>query len=354
MIRVGMCNMDKSMSKGIEEMIADILNGYDRWTVERFDGETLVEAVEAGSFDCRLLFANIFENDEKMEAVLACIENAGINTDIIYITDDCQRVMNCYRNHAYAYILKPIHDSDMKREISQYFKEQNIHQRCLRITFGGRESYIPIDSILYIESRHRKLLIYTEDETYEYYSRLDDMEKELAGEHFIRCHQSYLVAVPYITDYKDDYVYVAGRPVPVSRKYRMHIQSVIYQAELSDICTSGIFVHDGTHKLSNTKGSLICVKGEYMGKIIRLVPEQQVIVGRSGDTADVIVNLPQVSRQHCKITYHENGDYYEVQDCSTNGTFINGDEHLKRGDVYAVKPGTNIVFGDDRYIYRLG
>ena len=78
------------------------------------------------------------------------------------------------------------------------------------------------------------------------------------------------------------------------------------------------------------------------------------MVGRSGDTADVVVNLPQVSRQHCRITYHEKEDYYEVQDCSTNGTFLNGQELLRRGDVYAVKPGTSIVFGDDRYVYRLG
>ena len=108
----------------------------------------------------------------------------------------------------------------------------------------------------------------------------------------------------------------------MSRRYRPLIQSVVYQAELADDCKTEIFVNAGTHRLNNAKGSLICVKGEYMGKIVRLVPEQEIVVGRSGETADVVVNLPQVSRVHCRITYHEDDDYYEVKDCSTNGTFL--------------------------------
>ena len=352
-IKVGICNMDRQQAVHMENMLSDILSQYDRWEIEQYTKDTLIEALKEKTFSCSLLVLDVFEPEEEVD-IPSYLEQAGLKTDIIYITESQNRVMKCYQDRAYAYILKPLHDSDMRREISRYFKESNIQQRCLRITFNGTESYIPLDSIQYIESAHRKVFIYTADSQYEFYSRLDDLEGEVAGGNFIRCPQTYRIAVPYITDFTNETVVVAGKYIPVSRKYRALVQSVLYQAELAATSTTDNFVHAGVHQLTKTKGSLICVKGEYLGKIVRLVPEQTVMVGRSSETADVVVNLPQVSRQHCKITYHEQEDYYEVQDCSTNGTVLNGQELLRRGDVYAVKPGTSIVFGDDRYVYRLG
>ena len=87
-------------------------------------------------------------------------------------------------------------------------------------------------------------------------SRLDDIEKELAGAHFERCHQSYLIAIPYITDLKENAVYVDGERVSMSRRYRPLIQSVVYQAELTDDCKTEILVNAGTHRLNNAKGEL--------------------------------------------------------------------------------------------------
>ena len=106
----------------MENMLSDILSQYDRWEIEQYTKDTLIEAVKEQTFP------------------VVCLCWMYLN-----------RVMKCYQDRAYDYILKPLHDSDMRREISRYFKESNIQQRCLRITFNGTESYIPIDSIQYIE-----------------------------------------------------------------------------------------------------------------------------------------------------------------------------------------------------------
>lgn len=349
-----MCNIDREQSTHIERMLTDILNKYDRWSIVHYTTESLKKAIREHTFDCKLLMMDVFESENDEDDIPSQLEREGIDTDIIYITESKSRVMECYKNRGYSYILKPLHDSDIKREISRYFKERNIHQKCIRVTFNNIESYIPINSIKYIASVHRKVVIYTGDDTYEYYAKLDDLENELAGEHFVRCHQSYLVSLTHIDSYSNDIIRIGSQNITVSRKYKASFQSALFQAELSSESDTDNFVRSGAHKLSDTKGSLICVKGEQIGKIIRLVPENTVVVGRSAETADVVVNLPQVSRQHCRITYHEDKDYYEVQDCSMNGTFLNKNEMLRRGDVYAVKPGTNIVFGDDTHIYRLG
>lgn len=360
MIKVGLCNIAGEQEDHIKSMLADIISRYDDWEIERYSLDSLKAAIKERSFDCRLLMIDLFEADDEIRDILENLDREDIRTDIIYITESQNRVLECYRNRAYAYILKPMHDSDIRREIDRYFKEININQKCIRITFGGKAEYIPVDNIQYVESEHRKVYIYTTTGRYEYYSRLDDLEEELRkeyrndlrNEHFIRCHQSYLVALAYITEHNNESVVVAGKNIPVSRKYRQAVQSAMYQAEL--LKAGDITDRMGMQNFTDIKGSIICVRGEYIGKVVRLVPEKTVMVGRSGETADVIVNLPQVSRKHCMITYHEKEDYYEVQDCSANGTFIDGGEPLKRGDIYAVKPGTDIVFGDDRYRYKLG
>lgn len=361
-IKVGLCNIADEQEDHIKNMLEDIISRYDAWEIERYSLDSLKTDIKEHSFDCQLLMIDLFEADDEIRDILENLDSENIRTDIIYLTESQNRVFECYRNRAYAYILKPMHDSDIRREIDRYFKEININQKYIRITFGGSAEYIPIDNIQYVESDHRKVYIYTTSKKYEYYSRLDDLEAELKqeyngdlkNEHFIRCHQSYLVAVAYITKHNNESVTVAGKTIPVSRKYRQAVQSAMYQAEILNSRDKDGHIRIGMQNLVDIKGSIICVKGEYIGKVVRLVPEKTVIVGRSGETADVIVNLPQVSRKHCMITYHEKEDYYEVQDCSTNGTFVDGGEPLRRGDIYAVKPGTDIVFGDDRYRYKLG
>lgn len=92
----------------------------------------------------------------------------------------------------------------------------------------------------------------------------------------------------------------------------------------------------------------------YIGNIVRVVPEQMIMIGRDGKSADMVVNLPLVSRKHCTIIYHEKSNCYEVMDMSSNGTFVDGDKRLNRRDTYALKPGTTISFGDKNTVYKLG
>ena len=60
----------------------------------------------------------------------------------------------------------------------------------LGVSFQGVTRRIPLFSILYIESNLRKITVHTEKEDYFCYRRLDEIEEELKGYGFIRCHQS--------------------------------------------------------------------------------------------------------------------------------------------------------------------
>ena len=94
--------------------------------------------------------------------------------------------------------------------------------------------------------------------------------------------------------------------------------------------------------------------GKSLGAIIRVKPEQCIRIGRDNTVADMIVNLPLVSRLHCEITYHADHREYEIIDYSSNGTFVNGDKRLLPKETYILKPGAEVCFGDRETIYKLG
>lgn len=360
MTRIGICNMGTDFVEQVKNILSDILDVYIEWDVELFDdAQKVIEAIDAHCFHCDLLFLDIYQRELDKVDLAFYVKEHDLDTEIIFVTTSIEHVFSCYQGHAFAYLLKPLQEKDIRQELTRYFRESQIAPRCLRIQSKGRRISIPLDIILFLESKSRKILIHTRNQIFEYYAKLDELEAELSKEGFLRCHQSYLVPVAKIEKFAGMILTVSGIDIPVSRKYKDKVYHAIYQAELAaalpgQVLSKRQYDHCGRYQLNDTKGSLICVEGDYLGKIVRLVPEQTIVVGRANETADMIVNLPQVSRVHCKIIYHQKENFYEVVDCSANGTFMGDGTRLKRGDTYAVKPGCSIVFGDKSAVYRFG
>jgi len=59
------------------------------------------------------------------------------------------------------------------------------------------------------------------------------------------------------------------------------------------------------------------------GKILRLLEEDSVVIGKKRDEADVIIDNSSISRIHARI-YYADGEYMLEDLNSTNGTFKNG------------------------------
>src|SRR5262252_5565207 len=85
------------------------------------------------------------------------------------------------------------------------------------------------------------------------------------------------------------------------------------------------------------------ISGKYQGGEFPIVPEKQIVVGRSSDL-DMVLVEDMVSRKHARISVQ--GDQIWIEDLgSTNGTFVNGEKikraRLKEGDRVLI--GTSIL-----------
>lgn len=364
MITIGICDDDPQFVDYLYHILHEIMMPISDWKSRIYNsGSEVLAAISNEDFDCDLLFTDIFmENGTGLELAKYIFEH-GIDTDLIFISNSKEYVFECYQYHTFAYLLKPLSKADVGAEIRRYMEEMSSNSKCLNISIRGINHRIPLNTIIYIESNRRKVTIHTKSNDYDYYEKLDVLEELLKGDGFIRCHQSYLIPIDRITSFHTTGLTLDGisRPISVSRRYQNDIKQLFdssmensYLSEVSATKEPDCYLTSSLNCNQTNTGAFICVEGAYVGAIIRIKPEQRIIIGRDGEVADFIVNLPLVSRVHCEVIYHEENHEYEIIDFSSNGTFVNGNKRLIQNESYLLKPGTELCFGDKTTIYKLG
>lgn len=246
----------------------------------------------------------------------------------------------------------------------------------LTISINNKKYQIPYDSINYIESASRKLVVHTKDKDYSYYQRLDIVEQQLPSDQFIRIHKSYLIAQSFISSYTNYKVMLFnGIELSISATYRDAFKKKMqYTESLSK--TEGAMINafsvnninDFENNLPHAvTGSLVCIKGEYKNSIIRMYPDKPILIGRD-DCCDIIYDLPFISRRHCTLIFRANKNIYEIIDHSTNGTYVSSADYdihsmdtgelvsfspITPGIATEIHPGTVIHFGNADNLFRL-
>ncbi len=354
MITIGICDDDSIFSNTLYDIINRVMLSIDDWEPCIFhDKDEIIRTIDRGEFDCQLLFMDIMMQNGMGMQIAQHICNKQINTDIIFVTASKEHVFECYHYHAFAYLLKPISETDITNELQRYLKDLNYSPKYLPVSFMGVTHQVPISSIYYIESNRRKLTIYTSQGPYCCYQKLSDVEAVLKDFGFARCHQSYIVSLKKVTSFSNTQIIVNNTAIPVSSRYRSDIRSQFTSGTYEQIETE-LKKKASLNQLRKNHGAIICVQGEYLGSIVYIKPEEKILIGRDGSSVDMVVNLPFVSRNHCTLTYHSDTLEYEIIDYSSNGTFVNGGKRLLPDEPYILKTGSELSFGNMETIFKLG
>lgn len=349
MITIGICDNDSVFSENLHNMIRHALYPAVDWDIRFFrQSSEIRDAIESGTFHCDLLFMDVMIDGGSGLNLAQYISSHAPGTDLIFVTASDRHVYECYHYHAFAYLLKPVTEKDITSELQRYLQEDRYTEKCLTINYQRMTHRIPLNSILYIESNLRKVEIHTPHRIFLCYQKLNDLAGQLRNDGFVRCHQSYLFPLGKVTNYSNTHVYIQNIRLPISKRY---------QDEVTELLAHSLSIADKQTPFDwhqEECGALICIHGAYLGSIVRIRPEQDITIGRDADVADMVVNLPLVSRNHCVLTYHCDIMKYEVVDFSSNGTFIDGNKRLVKNESYFLKPGSEICFGDRDTIYKLG
>lgn len=174
---------------------------------------------------------------------LSGIELAAIlptETKIVFTTAYSEYAAESYSFQTIDYLLKPI---TLKRfltstqKIEAHFGKhtpsveqpaQTPEKEYFFVKSGKTLSRIRLEEILYFEGEKEYARLVTSTGQLLIYRRLKDIQEQLPLP-FMRVHNSYIVNTRQMEKIQDNHIYIAGKQIPVSEKFRPELMAVIQQ-----------------------------------------------------------------------------------------------------------------------------
>mgnify|MGYP002530187584 CR=1 FL=1 len=207
--------------------LTELLNQYAVETGENikvtayYDGLELIEkydpSIDLIFLDIHMKLANGFRTAE-------CIRQRDEKVSIIFLTSLSQYGLEGYKYQATNYIIKPIQYVRLKDEMNQWLKRHRKERDPSIIVSNNTGRYkVLLNSLSYVETFGRNLLLHTEQGDIICYKSMKEMESELQDKGFARCHTSYLVNFQYVKNAngKDLQVkLITCKTIPISQPKR--------------------------------------------------------------------------------------------------------------------------------------
>lgn len=161
-------------------------------------------------------------------------------TKIVFTTAYSEYAAESYTFQTIDYLLKPI---TLKRfltstqKIDSHFGHREPAENTAAVQpekeyffvkSGKTLSRIRLDDILYFEGEKEYVRLVTNAGQLLIYRRLKDIEEQLPLP-FIRVHNSYIVNTKQLEKIQDNHIYIAGKQIPVSEKFKTDFMALIQQ-----------------------------------------------------------------------------------------------------------------------------
>ena len=234
MINIGICEDELHYRVNIKDMLGDILSTYSiNYKIYEFSsGEELLsnypKDLDILIMDIQMKIINGMDTARK-------IREFDQNLEIIFMTSFSEFMQEGYEVKAYRYILKPISERKISRNIlpciNEIMKKKN---KYLTINVKNYVDRIKIDSIVYIETDRPNILIYTNDNKYTTKMSISKIDKILREHGFFRCHNSYIVNLKLVESMNSNTLKIGEKYIPIS-KYRVKELKLALTNILGDI-----------------------------------------------------------------------------------------------------------------------
>lgn len=145
---------------------------------------------------------------------------------------------------AQSLMLKPLTDNSVTQILSEAVRTYARKYldpdagKMFLLESRGEKQLIPYESILYFESREKKVFLNTGENEYGFYDTLDSLSKQL-GTRFLRCHRSFLINTGLIRQIQlsqNRILLQDGTEVPVSRTCKGAVRKYLEEAANGQPC----------------------------------------------------------------------------------------------------------------------
>ena len=234
MLKVVICddeeNILKEASYIVDKKLTEKQMSYNLQAIN--DARILLEELKKNSID--ILFLDIDMPYYSGMDIASYINENMLSTILIFVTSHDELVYKTFAYKPFGFLRKTHLAEEIDELIDRLSKELEFRKQELVITKAGEIVKIPLNEISYIESEGNYLNIRTSEEIIRHRETMTNMENELKGKDFIRCHKGYLVNVNHIEKMKmSELVVKCGNDdaiLPVGRSYEKDVKKKIMES----------------------------------------------------------------------------------------------------------------------------
>lgn len=230
MIRIAIVDDDCYLCSNIEKVLLayDRVSTYDLEIEVFFSGNDLLSYIEEEqNFD--LIFLDIEMNGYNGVEVGKIIRERHQNniTQIVYITACEGYERQLFQIRPMGFLEKPLKNNDIVSNVETYIRLYAGMENMFSFTCNRKKIKIPYKEILYFKSDNKKVELFTTEETYDFYGKLNDITSSLPYE-FMIIHKSYIVNRMYIEKYGYNSITVINQDeLPISQYYRKDVRRLL-------------------------------------------------------------------------------------------------------------------------------
>lgn len=147
---------------------------------------------------------------------------------LIFVTGSMEHMQSAFAVNAFQYLVKPVKEPEFQAVFAQAVREyQHLLQpgreerKEILVKNKGQLRRIPADTVYYIESSNRKVILYLSDEMIEFYDKISELEQSLKPD-FFRVHKGYLINMRYVEHYDRSEVLMKNGDRLLISKYKYH------------------------------------------------------------------------------------------------------------------------------------
>lgn len=192
------------------------------------NGRKLLEDVEKHGIHYDLYLLDIFLEDTLDGIELARRIRAQDSEAVFcFVSTSDAFYRDAYDLYAMQYLIKPVQEDEV-RQLLERMARRSERERSQRLVYRWRSQSgsIPYDKILFIDSKEHTLFIHCVDgSVQECKGKMDDLELQICGEEFCRCHQSFIANLYHVDRLNGNLLILGDDAIPISRRYYAKVKS---------------------------------------------------------------------------------------------------------------------------------
>ncbi len=219
MLQIGICDDDSSARESLQLGCERVLRG--QYAEVRFfafsSGEGTLRWLETHPDELDVLFLDIEMSGINGMETARRIREKNERLVLVFVTGYADYVFDGYTVNALDYVMKPCRDTRLREVLHRALAQlHRLAPDTFLIKNADGMFRIPKNKILYLKSDKRVVTLVTDTQSYAYYGKLDEAEREL-GDAFVRLHQRYLARAEAIERIEGSTACIRGESLPISR-----------------------------------------------------------------------------------------------------------------------------------------